>query len=130
MRRIPKINDIIVGQVETATANVVNVKIHTVNELINFGKFTGMMLLKNQRDRRMRQRKITYKLGDIIRAKIKSTKNAIFHISIDCKECGVIDTFCSECGNNNMSREGQKLKCRVCGNIEERMFAPDFGSGQ
>jgi exosome complex component CSL4 len=89
------------------------------------------MLLKNQKDnKRMRQRRITYKLGDLIRAKITSTKNAIYHLSIECKECGVIYTFCSECGNNNMIRAGQKLKCSNCGNIEERIFSPDFGSNQ
>jgi exosome complex component CSL4 len=66
------------------------------------------------------------KPGDIIRAKVISEKNRIFHLSTNDKNLGVVDAFCSRCGNL-LEPERFELRCPKCGSIEKRKRAPDYG---
>jgi len=127
---VPKVGDSIIGQVDAAQSNIANIKIYYINNKMNFSSFTGMLILKQENSfRRGKGKAIVCKLGDIIRAKVKSCKNAIVHLSIDDNENGVIYAKCSSCGGD-VTRIDIRIKCVDCGLVEERKLAFDFGKAQ
>lgn len=62
--------------------------------------------------------------GDLIRARVISSENP-FQLSIKHPSLGVILASCSVCGGI-LRREGDKLVCSKCGNIEKRKLASSY----
>ncbi len=120
-----EVGDYITGQVETVQTNSANLRIYYVNGNPSQKGFSGMLLMRG--DPRQRGPRRTYvKLGDIARARVSSTLNAIIQLSIDDPHSGVVSALCSNCGRP-LTRAGNRAKCDECGNVEERKFADDFG---
>ena len=69
------------------------------------------------------------KPGDIIKAKVISEKNQVFHLSTNDKGLGVLYGFCSRC-STLLEQHGYDLKCPKDGNVERRKIAPDYGKEQ
>jgi exosome complex component CSL4 len=124
--RVISVGDAVSGQVEAVQTASAVVRIYYVNGKPTDTGFSGMLLLRgDSRDRGARSR--TYvKLGDIVRARVSSTLNAIIQLSIEGDNFGVIFAKCSNCGRP-LLRGGNRAKCDECGNVEERKFASDFG---
>lgn len=128
--KIPMVGDSVIGQVEAIQSNVANIKIYYINNERSPNNFTGMIILKPERQIKKGKEKTTIcKLGDIIRAKVTSYNNAIFHLSINGNENGVIYTRCSSCGGNVIKID-QRVKCIDCGLVEGRKLAFDFGKAK
>ncbi|MEM2873561.1 MAG: exosome complex RNA-binding protein Csl4 [Nitrososphaerales archaeon] len=125
--KVPMVGDSVIGQVEAVQSNIANIRIYYINNERSLSNFVGMLVLKPESPmRKGREKAIICKLGDIIRAKVTSYKNAIVHLSINGDENGVVYAKCSLCGGN-MSKIGQRVKCVDCGFIEDRKLAFDFG---
>jgi len=124
--RTPSVGDIVTGQVEAAQTNSANMKIYYLNGVPTQGGFAGSLLLREDRRGGRGIRRTQVKLGDIVRAKVVSTMNAIIQLSISEPHMGVIATLCSNCGRP-LSRADGRARCNECGNVEERKFADDFG---
>ncbi|MEM0021418.1 MAG: exosome complex RNA-binding protein Csl4 [Fervidicoccaceae archaeon] len=62
--------------------------------------------------------------GDLIRARVISSENP-FQLSIKHPSLGVILASCSQCGAI-LRRDGDKLVCPKCGNIEKRKIASGY----
>ena len=71
-------------------------------------------------------RRTAVKLGDVVRAKVISTMNAMIHLSIGEPHLGVIASLCSVCGRPLVMMDG-RAHCNYCGNVEDRKFADDYG---
>jgi len=69
-----------------------------------------------------------YKVADLVRAKVISTKNKVFHLSTKGENLGVIYAHCSQCGGL-LVRRGRGLACETCGYVENRKTASDYGKG-
>jgi exosome complex component CSL4 len=69
------------------------------------------------------------KVGDIIRVKIIEVSKHTVHLAIDDKDLGVIKSRCSRC-KERLERDGYKLVCGSCGNVERRKIASDYGTGR
>lgn len=69
-----------------------------------------------------------FRIGDIVRAKIIKVEPAI-QLSTKGRGCGVIKAFCMNC-RNPLIRKNNFLECPVCGRIEERKIADDYGMGE
>jgi exosome complex component CSL4 len=125
--RTPAVGDYVTGQVEAVQSNSAGVRIYYLNGKPTEKGFSGMLLLRREPPGRGRGR--TYvKLGDIIRARVASTLNAIIQLSIDDPRSGVIFALCGNCGRPLLGTgTGNRAKCEECGNVEERKFANDFG---
>jgi exosome complex component CSL4 len=67
------------------------------------------------------------KPGDIVRAKVISEKNRVFHLSTNDKNLGILYGFCSRDGTLLEQQRYDDLKCPKCGNMERRKVAPDYG---
>ena len=125
MAKIPVVGDVVTGQIETAQTSVSNLKIYYINGARSAAGFVGLIFLREERGGRG-MRRMQVKLGDIVRAKVISTVNAMIHLSINEPHLGVIASLCSNCGRP-LSDEGGRARCHECGNQEDRKFADDFG---
>ena len=118
---IPKVGDYITGLVESASPSVAQITIKAVNEIESSKEFSGMLSLRDER-----RRNPPMKAADLVRAKIISTKNSIFHLGLTDSKCGVISTLCSSCGGKIVPLGNDRVKCPDCGLVDDRLLAEDF----
>jgi len=123
---VPKVSSVIVGQVGNAQSDNVLVKIFKVGSKSISGEFGGILHISDVSDRYVNSMNDVCKPGDIVRAKVISEKNRIFHLSTNDKNLGIVDAFCSRCGSY-LEPQRYELHCPKCGNIEKRKLAPDYG---
>ncbi len=120
---VPATGDYIVGKVQSAQPSIAQIQIEAVNDAPSNKQFTGML---STRDERRRRTSSPIKAGDIVRARVLSTKNAIFQLTLDSPNCGVLYTVCSNCGKEVFAISRDRVKCRECGWMEERLLSEDF----
>ncbi len=124
---VPKVGTIVVGQVGNAQSDNVLVRILQVGrKKKNTGVFSGILHVSDVSDRYIDSMNDACKPGDIVRAKVISEKNQIYHLNTADKNLGVIYGFCSVCGNLLEQRRNE-MHCTKCGNIERRKTALDYG---
>ncbi|MGI0079428.1 MAG: exosome complex RNA-binding protein Csl4 [Nitrososphaerales archaeon] len=121
--RLPLTDDYIIGTVESASSSVAQVSIRAINDVESNKEFSAMLSLRDDRHRRSGP---ALKASDLIRAKIMSTTNSIYQLSLDCERCGVIYTVCSVCGGSVVALGQDRIKCRECGTVDERLLSADF----
>ncbi len=123
---VPKVGSVIIGQVGNAQSDNVLVKIFTVGKRGISGSFGGILHVSDVSDRYVNSISDVCKPGDIIKAKVISEKNQIFHLSTNDKGLGVMYGFCSRDGTL-LEPQRYELRCPKCGNIERRKITPDYG---
>jgi len=123
---VPKVSSTVVGQIGNAKSDNVLVKIFKIENKRLSGEFGGILHVSDVSDRYIDSISDVCKPGDIIRAKVISGKNRIFHLSMNDKNLGVVYAFCSRCGTL-LEPQRYELHCPKCGNIENRKTAPDYG---
>lgn len=129
---IPRPGDIIIGVVETAQSSVANINIQSINGKKSTASFSGMLLLMPNRSsgRGLKPKRGSIcGPGDIVRALVFSNTNSINHLSIDRPDFGVIKANCNMCGGT-FERFSDRLKCKVCNNVVERVISSEFGNNQ
>ncbi len=123
--KTPKVGDVVVGLGEAAMTSTAGVRIAYLNGAETPAGFPGTVFTRGERGGRGERR--TYvKLGDVIRARVASTLNGMTQLSIDEPHLGVLAAMCTVCGATLPRGEGG-ARCEVCGSVEERKFADDFG---
>jgi exosome complex component CSL4 len=126
---VPKVSTVVIGQIGNAQSDNVLVKIFRIGNKKLSGNFGGILHVSDVSDRYVDQISDVCKPGDIIRAKVISDKNQVFHLSTNDKGLGVLYGFCSRCGTL-LEQHGYDLKCPKDGNVETRKIAPDYGKEQ
>ena len=126
---VPKVGTVIIGQIGNAQSDNVLVKIFRIGQKELSGNFGGILHVSDISDRYVDSMSDVAKPGDIVRAKVISDKNQIFHLSTNDKGLGILYGFCSRCGTL-LEQHGYDLKCSKDGNIETRKIAPDYGKEQ
>jgi exosome complex component CSL4 len=123
---VPKVGTKIVGQVGNAQSDNVLVRIFKVGPKKISGVFSGILHISDVNDRYVESMNEAARPGDVIRAKVISEKNQIYHLSTVENDLGVLYGFCSRCGNL-LEQKRQEMRCTKCGNIEQRKTALDYG---
>ena len=123
---VPKVGTKIIGQVGNAQSDNALVRIIKVGPKKISGVFSGILHISDVQDRYVDSMNDAARSGDIIRAKVISEKNQIYHLSTVDKDLGVIYGFCSRCGNL-LEQQRREMHCPKCGNIEQRKTAMDYG---
>ena len=95
---VPKVSTVVIGQIGNAQSDNVLVKIFRIGNKKLSGNFGGILHVSDVSDRYVDQISDVCKPGDIIRAKVISDKNQVFHLSTNDKGLGVLYGFCSRCG--------------------------------
>jgi len=125
---VPKLGTTVVGQVGNAQSDNVLVRIFRVGAKKKMsGVFGGILHISDAADRYIDSMNEVCKPGDIIRAKVISEKNQVFHLTTNDKNLGVIYASCGVCGNLLEQRHPGDMQCPKCKNIEKRKTAPDYG---
>ncbi len=122
----PKVGTVVIGQIGNAQSDNVLVKIFKIGKKDISGTFGGILHVSDVSDRYVESMSDVCKPGDIVRAKVISEKNQVFHLSTNDKNLGIIDAFCSR-DSTLLIQDRYDLKCPKCGNIERRKLAPDYG---
>jgi exosome complex component CSL4 len=123
---VPKVSTTVVGQVGNSQSDNVLVRIFRIGPEKLSGVFSGILHISDVQDRYVDSMNDVCKPGDIIRAKVISEKNQIYHLSTFDKDLGVLYAFCSRCGNL-LEQKRYEMHCSKCGNIEQRKIALDYG---
>jgi exosome complex component CSL4 len=126
---VPKVSTVVIGQVGNAQSDNVLVKIFRIGNKKLSGNFGGILHVSDVSDRYVNSINDVCKTGDILKAKVISEKNQVFHLSTNDKGLGVLYGFCSRCGTL-LEQLGYDLKCPKDGNVETRKIAPDYGKEQ
>jgi exosome complex component CSL4 len=122
----PKVGTVVIGQIGNAQSDNVLVKIFRVGKKKLSGSFGGILHVSDVSDRYVDQMSDVCKPGDIVRGKVISEKNKVFHLSTNDKNLGIMYAFCSRDGTL-LNQDGYDLKCPKCGNVERRKISPDYG---
>jgi exosome complex component CSL4 len=123
---VPKVSGTVVGQVGNSQSDNVLVRIFKIGTKMLSGVFTGILHISDVQERYVDSMNDVCKPGDIVRAKVISEKNQIYHLSTNDKGLGVVYAFCSRCGNLLESKR-YEMQCIKCGNVENRKTAADYG---
>jgi len=123
---VPKVASTVVGQVGNAQSDNVLVRIFQIDSKKLSGVFTGILHISDVQERYVKFMNDVCKPGDIIRSKVISEKNQIYHLSTKDKELGAVYAFCSLC-SNLLEPKRHEMQCPKCGNIERRKTALDYG---
>ena len=123
---VPKVSSVVVGQVGNAQSDNVLVRIFKIGSKRVSGVFSGILHISDVQERYVKSMNDVCKPGDIIRAKVISNKNQIFHLSTNDKSLGVVYAFCSRC-SNLLEQKRHEMQCPKCGNVEKRKLAMDYG---
>src|SRR3989304_3388333 len=122
----PKMTSTVVGQVGNSQSDNVLVRILKIGSKKLSGVFTGVLHISDVEERYVTSMNDVCKPGDIIRAKVISDKNQVYHLSTNDKGLGVMYAFCSQCSSLLEPRR-HEMQCPECGNVERRKIALDYG---
>ncbi len=124
--RVPRIGSTVTGQVLNLQNKTAIIRIFKIKNEQLSGAFTGLLYISDISTSYVDSIHDACKPGDIIRAKVISETNRLFHLSTTDKNLGVLYAFCSRCGHN-LQQKRYKMYCDSCGNTEKRRIAVDYG---
>lgn len=126
-----KRGDVIVGRVEEVRDQSANVYVGVLRgredrelPLPNM----GMIHISQTHTGYVKELSGQFKPGDIVRAKVLNARREPIQLTTAGDDLGVIVAACSMC-RGLLEREGTKLHCPNCGNVEFRKLASDYRQG-
>jgi len=126
---VPRVGSTVVGQVSGVQSGNATLSIMRVGKRLLSGVFTGILHISDVSPGFVENMFDVCKAGDIMRAKVVSDKNRVFHLSTADKNLGVVYALCSRCGHM-LHFKRQRMQCTNCGKIERRKVASDYGEGE
>jgi exosome complex component CSL4 len=126
--KVPKIGSIVLGQVSNVQTETASMRIFEIDNKQLSGSFTGILHVSDVQLSYVESMFNICKPGDIMRAKVISEKNQVYHLSTKDKNLGVVYGFCSRCGYA-LEPKRQTMYCPRCGKIEKRKSTLDYGKG-
>ncbi|PVX25969.1 MAG: hypothetical protein CW691_02735 [Candidatus Bathyarchaeum sp.] len=123
---VPQVGSIIIGLVSDVKSKNAILTIFQVGDKTISGVFKGMLHISGVSHGYVDNMFNVCKAGDIMRAKVISTKNRSVFLSTADKDLGVISAICSLCGHA-LDSGNRGLSCSNCGNVERRKTPPDYG---
>lgn len=124
--KVPKVGSIVLGQVSNVQPENAGVRIFKIGNKQLTGFFSGIIHISDVQPSYVDSMFDVCRPGDIIRAKVISEKNQVFHLSTEDRNLGVVYAFCSNCGYGLESKR-QAAYCPRCGKIEKRKTTLDYG---
>jgi exosome complex component CSL4 len=129
-----KNGDVVIGRVNDLRSSVALVEIAMIEgkgerEIVNLQP--AAIHVSNVKDSYVKSLDYEFSSFDIVRAKVIDVKS--MRLSTSGTNLGVIKAYCNKCNvgmekQSNNGNKGSKLKCPVCGNIESRKLAANYGN--
>jgi len=126
---VPHVGSIVVGQVSEVQSKQTTIRIFQIDARPLTGFFSGLLHISDVSQHYVESMYEVCKAGDIVRARVISDKNRVFHLTTNDKDLGVIHAFCSRCGQA-LAQGKFIMRCPECGNSEKRKTAYDYGKGE
>lgn len=126
---VPKVGSTVVGQVSDVQSRSATLRMIKVGKRLLSGSFTGILHISDVSPGFVESMFDVCKAGDMMRARVVSDKNRVFHLSTADKNLGVVYAFCSRCGHM-LPLKRQRMQCANCGKFERRKVASDYGEGE
>ena len=127
---IIKDGDIVMGQVWDVRAQLALLDILKIKGVDRGlpGKVKGAVHISKARDSYVSDLSREFSVGDIIMARVVTTKREPVELTTVDKTLGVVKAFCSKCG---VSMEPFKngLRCGECEHVESRKVSTEYGKG-
>jgi exosome complex component CSL4 len=124
--RVPKSGSLVTGQVLNLQNKTANIRIFKVGSESLSGVFSGLLYISDVSPSFVESLNDACKPGDIVRAKVISEKNRVYHLSTADRDLGVLYAFCSRCGQM-LQQKRYRMYCPDCGNEERRRVATEYG---
>jgi exosome complex component CSL4 len=125
---VPKVGATIIGDVTGVQSSMVNIQLLKVGNKFVSSRFSGLIHVSDVSFKYTENIFDAFKTGDLVRAKVISDKNQVFHLSTKGENLGVLLAYCSHCGAI-LSLERNEMRCGECGHVENRKVASDYGKG-
>ena len=122
---LPKVGDIVIGKVTNVQEKTMMMRIVQIGNKWLSTSFTGIMHISDSSPSYIRTMDDAFKVGDVVRAKVISTKNREFHLSTQSDNLGVIQALCIRCGSS-LSINRNRLRCPICNYFDKRKLASDY----
>jgi len=123
---IPREGDIVTGEVTNVQEKTLTLRILQIGDAQLSTFFTGVMHISDVSHGYVKTMEDAFKAGDIVRARVISTKNREVHLSTQNGKLGVIQAFCVHCGNPLIPQRN-RLRCVRCNKIHDRKMTVDYG---
>ena len=124
---IPKQDDIVICEVISVQEKTSTLKIIQINNTSLSTPFYGIIHVSDISSVYVKTSFDAIKVGDIVRAKVISTKNREFHLSTRNDELGVLQAFCVYCGGPLILQRNH-LNCSKCSRMDKRKITVDYGT--
>jgi len=122
---IPREGNIVVGEVTNVQEKNLTMSILQIGDVQLATSFTGVMHISDVSEGYVKTMNDAFKVGDVVRAKVISTKNREVHLSTQDGRLGVVQAFCVYCGAP-LAHQRNRLRCVRCGEIDKRKTANDY----
>ena len=123
---IPEEDSTVISIVTSTQDKVAQVNILEIDQKRVGTPFSGILHISSSSPRYERTMKEVCKTGDIVRAKIVSTRNRVPQLTTIGRGLGVVKAYCSQCGQL-LTQRNQTLQCPSCGKVERRKMSDDYG---
>ena len=124
---VPKVGSIVTGQVYNVQSKIAIIRIWRIGKKLLSGFYSGILHISDAAKGYVETMFDACKTGDIVRAKVISNKNRVYHLTMAEGNLGVIYAFCSECGHLLEQDRKGRLKCPRCKKVEKRKIASGYG---
>jgi exosome complex component CSL4 len=126
-----KRGDIVIGKIEEVRDQTASVHIGVLrgreDRQLPLPDF-GSIHISQVRGSYLKDLSHEFRLGDIVRARVINVRRGAIQLTTAGDNLGVIMALCSKC-RTPLDRDGSKLKCPNCGNVELRKLASDYRQG-
>jgi exosome complex component CSL4 len=123
---VPQVGNIVTCLVLEVRSKNAILRIFKIGDKMLSGFFTGLLHISGVSHGYVDNMFNVCKVGDIMTAKVISTKNRSFFLSTADKDLGVLQSLCSICGSL-LEPKNRGLSCSNCGNFEGRKLSPNYG---
>lgn len=123
---VPQVGDVVTCLVLEVRSKNAILRIFKIGDKMLSGFFTGLLHISGVSHGYVDNMFNVCKVGDIMTAKVISTKNRSFFLSTADKDLGVLQSLCSICGSL-LEPKNRGLSCSNCGNFEGRKLSPNYG---
>jgi len=123
---LPKPRDIVYAVVVSVSEKNASAMIISVNNRLLNDYFSGLIHIRTSNIDNTRSIRSLLKPGDVVKCEVLGYNNDVYHLKIHGPEFGVVYALCTKC-RGVLVRSGKELKCLICGNIENRKTANDYG---
>ncbi len=123
---VPQVGDSVIAEVVFARKQSALLRIFKIKNHFLFDTYDGILHVSNMSASYLANVDDGFKPTDIVRAKVMSKNEFEYELTTKYPELGVIYAECSNCGTV-LVREGNDLKCNLCGYPNPRKFAKDYG---